>query len=187
MVAQSDELLMKAYQAGDLKAFDTLYRRHSGKVYGFLRKRLSRREEVDEVFQQVFTKLHASRSQYDPSYPFTQWMFVMTKTVLLDHWRKSKRTEDQPMESDPALSASFKNAAASEAYAGAAALNDSQLSAFSGLSQEQRRAVELRVIDEASYEEIAHKLKRSEESVRQLVSRGLKRLRLALGVQGGRK
>ncbi|MND02121.1 RNA polymerase sigma factor [compost metagenome] len=52
-----------------------------------------------------------------------------------------------------------------------------ELDALSGLPADQRQAIEMRVIDELSYEEIATKLNRTQESVRQMVSRGLKKLR----------
>ena len=38
---RSDEELMRAYQAGDVQAFDELFTRHSARVYGYLRSRLA--------------------------------------------------------------------------------------------------------------------------------------------------
>ena len=62
------------------------------------------------------------------------------------------------------------------------ALNErKELEALKGLAPDQRQAIEMRVIDELSYDEIAAKLNRSQESVRQMVSRGLKKFRLLRG------
>lgn len=170
----SDEELMHAYIGGDASAFETLYKRHSGKVYGYLQKRLKNRESADEVFQASFIKLHSSRAKYDFKYLFMQWLFVIVKTTLTDHFRKTGRqikiadeelNPDLVSQTDPSP-----------------ALNEGkELEALNILPIEQRQAIEMRVIDELSYDEIAAKLGRSQESVRQMVSRGLKKLRLLRG------
>lgn len=165
---------MRAYLGGDDKAFEALYRRHSGKVYGYLRKKLSDRAVVDEVFQSVFLKLHQTRRNYDPAYPFAQWLFVVAKTTLFDHFRKAGRQVkvlDEP----------FDEELLSQNPPSPALNSGKELEALGALPPEQRQAVEMRVFDERSYEEIAVKLSRSQESVRQMVSRGLKKLRLLRG------
>lgn len=181
----SDVELMKAYQGGDAHAFELLYRRHSGRVYAFLRKRLQKKEEVDEVFQHIFTKFHISRYQYDPTYSLNQWIFVMAKTALLDHWRKMSRQMDQPVEQSI------------EEYAGAASESNpvteqeaqeatqEQVLGFESLSPEQKKVIQLRVQEELCYEEISKRLGKSQLSIRQILSRALKRLREAQVSQGG--
>lgn len=176
----TDVELMKAYQGGDADAFELLYQRHSGRVYGFLRKRLQKKEEVDEVFQQIFIKFHSSRHQYDPTYSLTQWIFVMAKTVLLDHWRKVNRQLDQPaeqsVEEDPravTLSSSYEG---NEAQGGG---RQDQVPGFEGLSLEQKEVIQLRVQEELDYEEIAKRIGKSQTSVRQILSRALRKLRAA--------
>lgn len=52
------------------------------------------------------------------------------------------------------------------------------------LPQVQQEAIRLRVFDELSYAEIAQRLNRREPAIRQLVSRGLKRLRAQWGSFG---
>ena len=165
---------MRAYLGGDERAFETLYRRHSARVYGYLRRKLRDRALVDEVFQGVFLKLHKTRRNYDPAYPFVQWLFVVVRTTLVDHFRKAGRQvpiADEPLDEDrlsqnpppPSLD------------------SEKEWEALNRLPPEQRQAIEMRVIDERSYEEIARKLNRSEAGVRQLVSRGLRKLRLTRG------
>jgi RNA polymerase sigma-70 factor (ECF subfamily) len=48
--------------------------------------------------------------------------------------------------------------------------------AFSALSDDQRRAMELRVVEGRSYQEVARALDCSEQAARARVSRGLRRL-----------
>jgi RNA polymerase sigma-70 factor (ECF subfamily) len=46
---------MQAYIKGDIKAFQTLYQRHKGRVLGYLNSRLKTQDEAEDVFQEVFT------------------------------------------------------------------------------------------------------------------------------------
>lgn len=164
---------MQAYQSGDEQAFECLYERYSGRVYAYLKRRLSRQEEVDDVFQAVFLKVHASRSGYRSEFLFAQWLFVITKTVFMDHLRKKARTrEDQKLPEELNAYA----AAAAELVPGGPtplALREQ----LTGLNDDQRAIVMARVFDEQSFREIAQALGRSEVSVRQVLSRALKKLR----------
>ena len=60
-----------------------------------------------------------------------------------------------------------------------------ELEILDGLEPDQRQAIEMRVISELPYGEIAAKLGRSEVGVRQMVSRGLRKLRNASSGRGG--
>ena len=58
--------------------------------------------------------------------------------------------------------------------------------AMAALPSEQRRAVELRVVDECGYADVAHRLGVSEQTARARVSRGLRALALRLDDTGDR-
>lgn len=181
---ENDEDLMLLYQQGSEQALEELYRRYRGKIYAYLKKRLSDSHWTDDVFQQVFTKLHQTRHQYDPKYRFDQWVFVMTKTVLLDFWKttdvKTKRYFAQSIEDlDPANLPAYQPALESAPRVIAEPL-------LAALSPDQRAAIELKFIDELSYIEMAGKLGKSEESVRQLVSRAFRKLRHHLKAPRGK-
>lgn len=180
---KTDDKLMLHYQEGDEKALEELYRRYSGRVYAYLKKRLSDKDWADDVFQQIFTKLHQTRHQYNPAYRFDQWIFVMTKTVLLDFWKttdvKTKRY----------FSESIDNVSISRLPVTQPMVEEPTLfsePAMAALSSDQRAAMELKFIDELSYREIANKLGRSEDSVRQLVSRAIRKVRNQFKVSGGK-
>ena len=53
----SDEDLMTRYQNGQELAFEILFERHRGKVYGYLLKKLRDDVSADDVFQTI-EKLH---------------------------------------------------------------------------------------------------------------------------------
>jgi RNA polymerase sigma-70 factor (ECF subfamily) len=170
---------MLAYAAGDYSAFETLYQRHSGRVYAYLKRKLSTVEEADEVFQKVFLKLHQGRKKYDSSYLFIQWLFVIAKTSVLDHLRKQGR---QVPTSSLAEFGDIFAAEMSQTDGNPALLLEEgkRLEILEDIAPEQRQVIEMRIIEEMSYEEIAKALNRSQEGVRQMISRALKKLRLSV-------
>ncbi len=162
---KTDHELMQAYLNADESAFAVIYNRHSGKIYAYLKKKLNNRQEADEVFQKVFLKFHQSRKNYQAEYPVLQWLYVIAQTTMIDHFRSQNRQlkiEDMPLSQNDAPEA----------------LNhERDVGLLDQLPNEQRQVLEMRIIDELSYEQIAASLNRTEVSIRQTVSRALKKLR----------
>lgn len=162
----SDEELMKAYQNGNLLAFEILYERHKSHVLGYLMKKLRNRYAAEEVFQSTFMKLHSTRLQYDPSFKFPPWLFTICHNVLIDHLRKEKRRPSEETNSNvlnelPAPSIT----------------ESSTIPALTGLDERQRSALEMRYMEDLDFDEIAKKLQTTSSNVRQLISRAIRKLR----------
>lgn len=156
---------MKGYQEGNQMAFEVLFKRYSGRVLGFLSKRLFQVELAQDLAQDVFLKLHRSRAQYNPSLPFAPWIFSITRNVWIDHIKKNRK--ERP--TDQALL---------EKQAPAAQLvYQSPDDGLEHLLPNQRTAVSMKFYDDATFEEIACQLSTTPINARQLVSRGIKRLR----------
>lgn len=170
---KSDEELMESYQLGAGAAFDILFQRHSGRVFGFLSKRLSKKKEAEDLLQEVFFKLHRSKHLYNTTLPFSPWLFSITRSVLLD-FAKKRNLEDLVAQED------LERIPSEEHHFGKNQEGDLG-EKLGTLPQAQRQAVSLRVYDEETFEEIALRLSTTPENARQLVSRGLKKLRQVLG------
>lgn len=164
-----DEKLMTLYQEGNLEAFETLYARHKDKVYGFLIKRLKDASAADDVFQNAFVKLHRKREQYDPAHSFLKWLFIVTRSEMLDYLKAKKANVEfveevhglalaTPVEEDEKI----------------------DLKAVSSLSENEAAALSLRYYEDHDFVEIAQKLRTSQSNARKIVSRGVKKLKSAL-------
>jgi predicted RNA polymerase sigma factor len=77
----TDEALMAAYREGDFHAFQTLYEKHRGRVMGYLVLKLRDRNDAEDAFQTVFSKLHAGRSTYKDEIPFLPWLIMYGKKI----------------------------------------------------------------------------------------------------------
>ena len=166
---------MLAYIAGDMEAFEALYGRHKGQVFGFLLARLKDRSEAEDVFQAVFSKLHRKRQQYRPEIPFLPWLFTLARNTLIDHVRK----RDAEGKHVTATEAAIDDYAAPVADTSPIAAGVAELSR---LNESQRQALELRFNQGLTFAEIAEQLQTSPDNSRQLVSRAIRKLRsLMLG------
>lgn len=159
---------MESYKMGETIAFELLFERHSGRVQGYLQKKLSSPKEAQDLVQEVFFKLHRSRHQYNGTLPFSPWLFSITRSIWLDHLKKRNFEDATDQGKLEALQPVVHMSRVSDAAG---------LEILDQLSPSQKEAVGLRVFDEATFEEIATRLSTSPENARQLVSRGLKKLR----------
>jgi RNA polymerase sigma factor (sigma-70 family) len=163
---------MTMYQSGAEDAFLVLYRRHSEKIYGFLRARVWNEEKATEIFQDVFLKMHRSKQLYNQSLPALPWIFSVTKSVLNDGLRaekKAKRDTEYPTDPQP-----------TDERHSMAEVTD----LLARLPENQRRAIELRYVDEQTFEQIAATLETTSENARKIVSRAFSKLR-SIAVQKG--
>jgi len=100
-----DETLMIAYCNGDADAFAELYARHRGALYRFIRRQCAS-SVVDELFQDVWTRLIVARSRYQPSAKFSTYLYQVARNRLIDYFRASGRNlEDAPGEELPEIAA----------------------------------------------------------------------------------
>lgn len=168
---------MDLYQKGDFNAFQTIYTRHSGRVLAYLRKKVSQ-DTAQDLLQESFEKLHRNRDKYSAQYPFLPWIFTISRNTLMDYYKKSESKLINATSSSEGLIDNLI----------APALESSSLpdltNALSSLPQAQKRAIELRYMAEWSFSQIAIELETTEENIRQLISRGIKKLKLSFNKKG---
>lgn len=165
----SDEELMLLYQNGAEEAFMTLYKRHSPKIYGYVKSKVRVDEKACDIFQEIYIKIHRSKNLYNKTFPVLPWFFTIARSVLIDEMRKEQTVRLVPQEDLDRFSSANEMPIEVDISSG-----------INQLPAAQRSAVQLRYIDEKTFEEIADHLKTSPENVRQLVSRGVKKLRSIL-------
>jgi RNA polymerase sigma factor (sigma-70 family) len=179
-IGQSDEELMAAYQLGSEEAFRALYDRHSKKIFGYLMTRTRSNQLASDLTQETFVKIHKSKHLYNPSLPVLPWIFSITHSVMIDGFRKEARhVAVQKPNLDTFDSVELNQIDRAPESEGAL------LPFLASLPANQKVALEMRYVDEKTFEEIAASLKTSPLNVRQIISRGVKRLK-ELAKDGGR-
>jgi len=89
----TDEELMLEFQKGDVRAFEELIKRHRNGVYNFIFRFLGNKETAEEVFQEVFIKIHRAVQKYAPNGKFTTWLYTITRNQCVDTFRRNKIRE----------------------------------------------------------------------------------------------
>ena len=88
--AYSDEKLMLAYADGELRAFDTLYARNRGMLYRFILRSIADRASADELFQETWSRLIASRERYRVEAKFSTWLLQIAHNLIIDSFRRAR-------------------------------------------------------------------------------------------------
>src|SRR4029077_1828662 len=88
--ATHDHELVRRAQREDKEAFEELVRRHQHRVFAVAGGILRRREDVEDVAQQVFVKAYFSLKKFDQRAAFSTWLYKMTVNECWDLLRKKK-------------------------------------------------------------------------------------------------
>src|SRR5437867_3768592 len=91
--------LIQSCQGGDSAAFEELVKRFECKVFGLIYQIVRSANEVEDIAQEVFTKLFFSLPQFRLEASFEAWLYRITVNQCCDYLRKRKRTP-QVNESD---------------------------------------------------------------------------------------
>jgi len=93
-VPDDDARLMARYRDGDLAAFQMLYARHKAPLYRYLQRSMQGAEAVNDVFQDIWSKIIASRLSYEPRAQFNTFLYRIAHNCLMDHFRHSARNRE---------------------------------------------------------------------------------------------
>jgi RNA polymerase sigma-70 factor (ECF subfamily) len=85
-----DRELVRRAQGGDKEAFEELVRRHQHRVFAVAGGILRRREDVEDIAQQVFVKAYFSLKRFDQRAAFSTWLYKITVNECWDLLRKKK-------------------------------------------------------------------------------------------------
>jgi RNA polymerase sigma-70 factor (ECF subfamily) len=89
--AEDRELVRRAQaQAQDKEAFEELVRRHQHRVFAVAGGILRRREDAEDIAQQVFVKAYFSLKRFDQRAAFSTWLYKITVNECWDLLRKRK-------------------------------------------------------------------------------------------------
>lgn len=86
---EEDAVLMLAYAAGDMRAFEQLYARHKGPLYRYLVRQSHDRELASDLFQETWSRVVTSRARYQPRAKFQTFLYTIAHNCFIDHCRRS--------------------------------------------------------------------------------------------------
>ena len=174
---RTDAELMQAPEAAE-GAFAELYRRHVSTVHAWFRRRLewAASDLTAETFAQAWLSRRSFRDEAEGS--ALPWLFGIARNVARESARRdavetrARRRLGLPTD----LATEDGYAAVEERLSPREALAQG----LEALPEHERQALELRVVDELPYEQVADRLGVRPAAARLRVSRALRRLSLSL-------
>ncbi len=187
-VGRSDEdtedvRLMQLVAGGDTSAFEQLIERHQALVAGTVARMLGSNSDVEDIAQQVFIRVWKSARRYVPRAKFTTWLLKITRNLVFNELRRSKRHAHVPLQSEPGAEETPLKDETNPAPD--ASLLETELQraieeAIMQLPESQRMALVLRRYEQLSYEQIAEVLNLSVPAVKSVLFRARTELRTRL-------
>ncbi len=178
-----DARLMELIGGGDMEAFQQLVERHQALVAGTVARMLGSNSDVEDIAQQVFIRVWRSAARYTPKAKFTTWLLKITRNLVFNELRRSKRHTHVPLPPEPgAVEASIKDEAnpAPDKSLLQTELQRAIEQAIMKLPDSQRMALILRRYEDLSYEEIGEILDLSVPAVKSVLFRARMELRARL-------
>jgi len=180
LCSDPDTLLMAAFADGDNSAFDALYRRNYDWVQKLAYQILRNRQDAQDVAQDAFLRVIASRKNWRATARFRSWMHRIVVNLCLKRQKRLLRQEtislEELSEDLDELPPELLSTGEDLAKEAAEVLQD----ALSHLPQRQRQVLELR-LQGYSISQIARLLGCSRGAVDALLHRARKSLRKRLG------
>ena len=178
-----DIQLMELVGQGDTRAFEQLIEKHQTLVAGTIARMLGSSSDVEDIAQQVFIRVWKSARRYVPRAKFTTWLLKITRNLVFNEMRRTKRRPNVPLHSeagaeDPPLK--DETILAPDASLLESELQQAIEEAIQHLPETQRMALILRRYQQLSYERIAEVLDLSVPAVKSVLFRARTELRSRL-------
>jgi RNA polymerase sigma-70 factor (ECF subfamily) len=168
--SESEERLLIEAAQKDPGRFAELYELHFHRVYAYIARRVSDRNETQDLTAHVFQQALANLGKFKwRGAPFITWLYRIASNALSDQRKRQSRE----VVSDDLLNGESSSEVDVEEIEQRALL----FKAVDALPDDQRRVIIMRFAEEKSIRDIAAELDRSEGAVKQLQFRGLENLR----------
>jgi len=161
------DLWQKAIQ-GNEEAFIGLYQEFLPFVYQFIYYRVGNKEEAEDLTQETFIKILESLKSYRGEAKIKSWFYGIARHVIADYFRKIYKADVVPFLDDLELikKEEFENEEEHSKIIG---------QILKQLPENYRQVLELRFLKNYSIRETAQKLKISENNVKVLQFRAIKK------------
>ena len=156
----STDTLLASFQAGNMAAFSQLYNLHINVLFNYGLKLTIDKELLKDCIHDIFVKLYTKKDELGTIDNLRSYLFISLKNKLCDELRRRMYMSNTAVEE---VSISTPT--------------DVEDDYMDQLSPRQREALTLYYIEEKKYEDICEIMNMNYQSVRNLMHRGLTKLR----------
>ena len=177
---------MRRALAGDAEGFAALMRRYHGPLGRMLRAMVRNPEDAEDLLQETFLRAYRYLHRFDPGRPFGPWLMCIGANLARNHLRRVRGRPEVSLEDGGDESGGTFEGAWLADPRGAQELGHRELlartrAALAHLPEEQRAVLEMRLLGEMSYKEIAAALGIPIGTVMSRLNRARQRVQAELG------
>ena len=173
--------LVRRAQAGDEAAFREIVERYQSKVFSIIHGIVRQRNDVEDIAQQVFTKVYFSIRNFDFRSSLITWIYKITVNECFDYLRKKKvrklvyesdLSEDEVRRVENTEPSVDRQPRADENLA----RRDYVLKLLTRVSEEERMLLMLKEVEGHSVEELAQMTGMNENTIKVKLFRARQKL-----------
>ena len=173
--------LVRRAQAGDETAFQEIVERYQSKVFSIIHGIVRHRNDVEDIAQQVFTKIYFSLRNFDFRSSLITWIYKITVNECFDYLRKKKvrklvyesdMSEDEARRVENSEMGASRTARADNSLA----RRDYVVKLLDRVSGQERDLLMLKEVEGYSVEEMAGRLKMNENTIKVKLFRARQKL-----------
>lgn len=174
-------VLVRRAQSGDESAFQEIVERYQSKVFSIIHGIVRQRNDVEDIAQQVFTKIYFSMRNFDFRSSLITWVYKITVNECFDYLRKKKvrklvyesdMSEDEARRVENSDNGNNRSARADMKLA----RRDYVVKLLERVSGEERDLLILKEVEGYSVEEMATRLKMNENTIKVKLFRARQKL-----------
>ena len=90
-IQKTDEELALNAQAGSRHSYEELVSRYCRRLFYYLRPKISKDQETEDIVQETFLKLYKNIQLYNSKWKFSTWLFTAANRLAISHYRAQKK------------------------------------------------------------------------------------------------
>ena len=88
--------MLERFAAGDMVAFEALFREYQGAVFGWIMRIVRDRGAAEELTVETFWRAWSARARFDPQREFGAWARRIASNLALNHLKRRGRPGFSP-------------------------------------------------------------------------------------------
>jgi RNA polymerase sigma factor (sigma-70 family) len=179
----TERFTTERFTAGDVDAFETLFRQYQGEVYRWIVRLVRHPAVAEELTIETFWRIYRQRERFDAQRPFGPWARRIATRAAIDYLRSSVHRLE-PLGPMPRSTSGDQAPDQATDPVRQSEIRERIERAFGSLPARLRAAAALALIEERPYQEIAGALDISLSAVKMRVARAVRLLRTSLEKMG---
>lgn len=158
--SREDDVLVKRAKGGDEQAYKQLVDKYQRALYFHVLKMIKDKEQVNDLVQEAFVKAFNNLNTYSTNYAFSTWLYRIATNHTIDYLRKKKLKTlsiDEPVKTrDGEMQMQLEDeSAGTDRNIIRKQRQDMVQAAIEDLPPKYRKVIQMRHMEEKSYQEIA--------------------------------